>query len=272
MSDRAVQEVAIEKIICRKQVRGVFDEDELTGLAQSIKEQGVLQPLLAHREGSSFVLDDGERRLRAARRVGLSTVPVIVDPRELNAAAVLQRQLVANCQRQDLSAMEKATSIEALMAQTGWCQAEVALKLGLSPGNVSRLLALLDLPEFIQDQVASGAVSASAAYQLSRVGDSATQSRLASEVENGLSRDELAAKVRSPGRRKGSGGSKRQARYVARLGGGRTITFSGAALDSVESLIEWVEQLLVKARKVRSGPQTLDTFLRMLRDEAGGAA
>ena len=273
MSDRAVQEVAIEKITCRKQVRESFDEDELAGLAQSIKEHGVLQPLLAHREGSAFILDDGERRLRAAKRAGLASVPVIVDPHELSGAAILQRQLVTNCQRQDLKAIETATAIESLMKVTRWTQGEVALRLGFSPGKVSRLLALLELPEAIQEQVAAGDLGATAAYQIARAGDAATQERLADEAVQ-KSRSRRAGSGEAKGARKLASGNGAPSRVTAALGGGRTVTLAGTGLVSLDDLVVWLEELLAKARRVRKGQPKgveLSTFAAMLRDEAKAA-
>ena len=273
MSDRAVQEVAIEKITCRKQVRESFDEDELAGLAQSIKEHGVLQPLLAHREGSAFILDDGERRLRAAKRAGLASVPVIVDPHELSGAAILQRQLVTNCQRQDLKAIETATAIESLMKVTRWTQGEVALRLGFSPGKVSRLLALLELPEAIQEQVAAGDLGATAAYQIARAGDAATQERLADEAVQ-KSRSRRAGSGEAKGARKLASGNGGPSRVTAALGGGRTVTLAGTGLVSLDDLVVWLEELLAKARRVRKGQPKgveLSTFAAMLRDEAKAA-
>lgn len=270
MFEKAVQEVPIEKITCRKQVRESFDEDELTGLAQSIKEHGVLQPLLAHREGSAFILDDGERRLRAAKRAGLASVPVIVDPRELEVAAILQRQLVTNCQRQDLKAIETATAIESLMKVTRWTQGEVALRLGFSPGKVSRLLALLELPEAIQEQVAAGDLGATAAYQIARAGDAATQERLADEAVQ-KSRSRRAGAGEAKGSRTVASGNGTPSRVTAALGGGRTVTLAGVGLASLDDMVVWLEELLAKARKVRKGQPKgveLSTFAAMLRDEA----
>jgi len=270
MDDQAIQQVPLDKLVCRKQVRESFGEEELTGLAQSIKENGVLQPLLAHREGTAFVLDDGERRLRAARRAGLATVPVIVDERELGEAESTQRQLVANCQREDLSPMEKARAVDRLMKTTKWSASQVSLKLGLSPASVSKALALLLLPEPVQAQVGSGQIPASTAYELAKIPDSAERARLATEVtQNGLSRDALAGQLKAAKRAASTPVPAASKRFTATLGAGRAVSVSGTGL-TLDKLIDLLEELLAKARKMRPKGVELDTFFRLLRDEAKG--
>lgn len=270
MEDQAVQSVPIDSIVCRRQVRESFDNESLAGLAQSIKESGVLQPLLAHREGTTFVLDDGERRLRAAKRAGLDAVPVIVDDRELCEAEVLQRQLVTNCQREDLSPIEKARAIERLIKATQWTAGQVSAKLGLSPASVSKLLSLLGLPDSMLAQVASGQLAASAAYELAKMPESPEREELATAaVRNGLSRDAVAGKVKSAKRAGAADGSAGTRRFTAALTDGRSVTVTGIAM-TLDAMIELLEELLAKARKARPKGLELDTFLRLLRDEAKG--
>src|SRR5689334_14677345 len=105
----------IASLTVRPQARTTFDEQALVELAQSIREQGILHPLLAHKEGDRIVVDDGERRFRAAKVVGLTTVPVIVTDRPLTAAERLQVQLVSACQRQGLSVLDEARAIKHLI-------------------------------------------------------------------------------------------------------------------------------------------------------------
>jgi ParB family chromosome partitioning protein len=271
MEDQAVQLVPVDSIICRKQVRESFDEESLAGLAQSIAESGVLQPLLAHREGTMFILDDGERRLRAAKRAGLDVVPAIVDGRELGEAEVVHRQLVSNCQREALTPMERAKAIDRLMKATGWTAGQAAAKLGLSPASVSKLLALLTLPEGVQAEVSAGTIAASAAYELAKVPDPSERDRLASSVvQNGLSRDALAAKVRTAKRSASSPAPGAAKRFTAVMSGGRSVTVAGATA-TLDALVDLLEELLGKVRKARPKGVELDTFLRVLRDEAKGA-
>ncbi len=274
MSTRAVQDVSIDQIVCRKQIRERFSEEELAGLAQSIAEHGILQPLLVHREEGAFVLDDGERRLRAAKIAGLSSVPVIVDPRQFSRTAVIERQLIANCQRADLSAIEKARAIDRLVQETKCTASDVAIKLGLSPASVSRLLSLLGLPDSVKKRLEAGELSPSAAYEITRAGDASEQETLAAEASlTGMTRDALTARRKSAATEAASAGSRQTpARVTAKLGAGRTVTLTGPGLTSLDQLVNWLEELLAKARKARPRGVELATFVALLKDEAKAAS
>lgn len=263
-----VESIPLDRILCAPQVRSSFDETEVESLAQSIREVGLMQPIRVRRYDDSWVVIDGERRLRAAKLVGWDAMPAFVEEDELSEPEILQRQLIANCQRQDLSAIDKARAIARLMEQSECNGTQVSRMLGLSQGNVSRLLALLELPGDIQDQVGRGELSASKAYQIARAGDCELQKELAEEVaEKGLSRDALAGRLKA-GRKPGTKLAKAAARCVARLAGGRSVTLAGSGLESVDNLIEWLEELLARARKARPRGMELSTFVALLRDEA----
>lgn len=265
MRDQAVQEVAIDKLVCRPQVRRHFGEEELAGLAQSIRENGILQPLLAHRKGTAFILDDGERRLRAAKKAGLATVPVIVDDRELCRAEVVQRQLVANCQRADLSPMEKASAIERLLSESRMSAAQAAVKLGMSPAQISKLLKLLELPADTQQQVAIGALAPSSAYEIARVSDEQQRLRLAEEAVNGgLTRTHISGKCKAAR----SNGVRRRSRrchdqVLMPLGSGRSVMVRGAGI-TLDALVNWIEELLTKIRSASAGGVALADFIKSL--------
>lgn len=267
MESKGIQQLPIERITVAPQVRGRFDEESIAGLAQTFAEVGFLQPISVRRSGDRWIVTDGERRLRAAKLAGMKSVPVIIEERELSNAEVIQRQLVANCQREELSGVEKAVAIDQLMQETQWSVAQVAVKLGFSPATVSRLLSLLTLPEDVQAKVAAGAISASAAYELARVKDPESQSQLVAEATSGLTRDGLAGKVRTARRSAQAPAKCGPARVTAILGPGRAVTVCGTGL-TLESFIEWLQELLDKARKVRPKGLELDTFLKMLRDQA----
>lgn len=158
MAERVVQEAAIGKLVCPPQVRtssGLRD-DEIAGLAQSIAEVGIIQPLLVREDRDVLIVTDGERRLRAARKLGLTTVPVIVDQRGMSEADVMHRQLVLDAQRVRLNPIERGRAMNRLMTAMGWSGKQIADKLGLGTGTVSRALAVLVLPEEVQQQVAAG--------------------------------------------------------------------------------------------------------------------
>lgn len=247
------------------QPRSVFSEESLQQLAQTLVT-GQLQPVLAYRKEGQLLILDGERRWRAARLAKLSSIEVI----EVDAptpAEAMQQALTVNVQREDLNGIDAARSIARFQELTGWPAAKVAAELGLSPAKISRLLALLRLPESVQELVLSGALSPSVAYQIVQVADPAEQERLAAEaVAGGLSRDAVA------GRRKAKActgqGRRSSPRVVARLEGERTVTMAGAGLDSLDALIEWLEELLGKARKARPRGMELSTFISLLSDQA----
>lgn len=248
------------------QVRRDFNEEELVGLGRSLVA-GQLHPILAYRKGDRIIILDGERRWRAARLAGLKSLDVLVVPEPKGPGDILLAQLAANLQRADLNPVEKAEGIRRAMTESGATASAVASMLGLSTASVSRLLSLLELPGEIQDRVRAGTLAASAAYQIARAESREEQEQLAGEAgKNGLSREALAERVRGDKPQKGR---KAAVRFQAVLGQGRTITLAGEGLTSLEHLVEWTEELLAKARKVRSKGLELATFAALLRDEAG---
>jgi ParB family transcriptional regulator, chromosome partitioning protein len=163
------------------QPRRAFAEAELDGLARSIREHGVLQPLLvrplADAGTAAFELVAGERRWRAAQRAGLHEVPVVV--RALGDAAAIELALVENLQREDLSALEEAAAYRRLIDEFGRTQADLAAAVGKSRSHVANTLRLLSLPEAVRRRLEDGALSAGHARALLAAAD---PSALAGEV------------------------------------------------------------------------------------------
>lgn len=264
---QSLQQAAVEALGTPSNVRKTFDESSIEGLATSIREIGLQQPILVRKVASQLVVIDGERRLRACRRIGLKEVPVIVIDDPLTIADVLSRQLATNLQREDLSVLERAEAIQQLMEQGSMTADQVAKRLGQSPATVSRTLTVLKLPEALRAQVANGKIPADAAYLLARVEEPQRQSELAAEVVGGkLSRDALTRKMKRVRRAEAQAESGPN-RITALLGGGRSITVGGKGL-TLDSLMEALEQLLSRARKSKSQGLSLTTFVRTLRDQA----
>jgi len=267
------QQIGTQLILCQPQIREHFSEESLAGLSRSIKEVGVLQPMLVRRVGEQYVVLDGERRFRAAKMAGLERVPVIVVDGELSAGEIIQRQLVANCQREDLTPIEKARAIERLTREAGWSASQAAAKLGLSPAMVSKLLTLLLLPQELQEQVDSGKVPLSSAYELAKLPDSADREHLANEVACGrLSRERLIAATKSRPAKPAEGTPrKRTKRAVQRvslpLGGGRSVAVAGPGL-TLQSLIEWLESLVERAKSARAHGMEFAEAVKSLRAAA----
>lgn len=203
MSHKVIQNAPIKRLTCKPQIREWMDEESLGGLAQSIKESGILQPILVRREGSEFIVIEGHRRLAAAKMAGLTHVPVVIDDRELSEAEALFRQFVTNCQREDLPVLDKARAVQRLMKAMDWNAAETAVKLGISPSMVSKLLKVLELPAAVQEQIACGSIGLSAAYAIAQAAGPAAQAQLASEAARGaLTREDVAARAKSRKRRR----------------------------------------------------------------------
>jgi len=158
----AVREVAIELIRPGAyQPRRHFDEAELDALAQSVREKGVLQPLLVRQvdeDDAAFELIAGERRWRAAQRAGLHQVPVLV--RQLADVEALEIALIENLQREDLTSIEEAEAYRRLTRDFGRTQADLATALGKSRSHVANTLRLLGLPDVVRRQLETGALSA----------------------------------------------------------------------------------------------------------------
>lgn len=141
----------------RFQPRRQFAETELEELAASVREQGILQPLMVRKSDAGFELVAGERRLRAARRAGLSQVPVVVRP--VNDDQLLEMSLVENIQRADLNPIEEAEAYHRLIHQFNLTQEQAAERVGKSRSAVANFLRLRQLPEPIQAGIVEGALS-----------------------------------------------------------------------------------------------------------------
>jgi len=177
-------------------------------------------------------------------------------------------RLIENFARESFRPLEQATALEQFMKASGLTASEVAKRVGLNPATVTKSVALLNLPQEIREQVDAGFINAAAGYHLARVDNPQVQAELAGQVASGaLSRDQLIGKVKAMKRGNGTP-TKSKSRVTAMIDTQRSIIFSGSGLASVETLIDWLEELLAKARKVRPQNLALGTFISMLRDQA----
>jgi ParB family chromosome partitioning protein len=157
-SKGGVREIEIARVRPNpNQPRVQFDEDSLEELADSIRERGVLQPILLRPEGEEFQIIAGERRWRAAQRASLHTIPAIV--REIDESTVAELALIENIQRQDLNALEEAEGYKQLIKQHGHTQDDVSKIVHKSRSHVTNLLRLLDLPEPVKQSLLKGDIS-----------------------------------------------------------------------------------------------------------------
>lgn len=167
------------------QPRDVFDEDDLTELEHSIREFGVLQPIVVRPipgESDRFELIMGERRWRASRRAGKATVPALI--RETSDEAMLRDALLENLHRADLNPLEEASAYQQLMADFSITQDELSKRIGRSRPQISNTIRLLRLPETIQSRVASGVLSAGHARAILSVEGEDAMQRLADRIVN----------------------------------------------------------------------------------------
>jgi ParB family chromosome partitioning protein len=161
----AGSEVAIDQITPSSfQPRRSFDEAKIDELASSIRNQGIIQPLVVRRKGDQFELIAGERRWRAAMKAGLTRVPVVV--REASDHEALQLALVENLQREDLNPIEEASGYRRLQEEFHWSQEEMAEKVSKSRPAIANSIRLLALPTDVQREVASGNLPAGQARAL----------------------------------------------------------------------------------------------------------
>jgi ParB family chromosome partitioning protein len=199
----AVQEVDIDLIVPNPhQPRTVFSKESLAELTASVREHGVIQPLIVSRsDGNARVLQliAGERRLLAAREAGLKRVPVVV--REASPLGLLELALVENLQREDLGPLEEAAAFRRLVDEFSLTQEAVATRVGRSRSSVANALRLLGLPEEIRASLASGQITAGHARALLSIDDPADQLRVwRAVVDGGLTvrqAEELAKRVQS---------------------------------------------------------------------------
>jgi ParB family chromosome partitioning protein len=181
-SDAQLRELPISEIRANTyQPRNHFDEDALVSLSASIQAVGVLQPILVRELGpDSYELIAGERRWRAARRVGLQTIPAIV--RTVENEASLEQALVENLHREDLGPLEEAAAYQQLVEEFELTQDQVATRVGKSRSAVANTLRLLQLPASIQRLLADGQLSAGHARALLATPDRAFQEKLARAI------------------------------------------------------------------------------------------
>lgn len=160
----------------RYQPRRRFSENELKELSNSIKEQGILQPLLVKKEQNGFELIAGERRLRAAKMAGLNQVPVLI--KDISDTKILELSIVENIQREDLNPIEEAESYYRLMTEFGLTQDQTAQRVGKSRSAVANFLRLRQLPEEVKTGLIENTLSTGHARALLGVESPAQQRRI----------------------------------------------------------------------------------------------
>ncbi len=182
------------------QPRKTFDEASLQELADSIKEHGIVQPIIVKKNIKGYYIVAGERRTKAARLAGLDTIPAIV--RDFNDQEMMEIALIENIQRENLNPIEEAEGYLNIIKSTNMTQEEVSKKFGKSRSYITNLIGLLKLPDSVQTYVKEGKLSMGHARALSKIEDENEIKKLANKaISEGLSVREiegLQSKVMAP--------------------------------------------------------------------------
>jgi len=181
-------DVPVDRVVANpRQPRTVFDRDTLQDLAQSIKRDGILQPIVVRRKNDEFELIMGERRLQASRIAGKKTIPAIIRD-DLATGDSLRLALVENIQRENLNAIEVAEAYRLLIAEFGLSQQDVAAQVGRDRSSIANSIRLLNLPEEVQHMISEGQLSGGHARALLSLPTRKEQLALARKVvERGMS-------------------------------------------------------------------------------------
>jgi ParB family chromosome partitioning protein len=200
-----IAEIELDKIVPNEyQPRKTFQDDALKELAASIKEHGVIQPIIVHRIGTNYGLIAGERRWRASRLAGLKTIPALV--KEATKRELIEQALIENIQREDLNPLEAAEAYKRLQDEFKLTQEDLAKRVGKERSTVTNFLRILSLPKEVKHDLAAGNLSmghAKALLSMERVRDQ--QQAALMIVKKGLSVREaeaLAGKLKNPTKEK----------------------------------------------------------------------
>lgn len=182
-ADDEVREIDIERIVANPyQPRRVFNEEALAELTTSIKEHGVIQPIIVRGKGDGFQVVAGERRLRASKAAGLTRIPAVI--RDYSETQMMEIALVENIQRSDLNPIEEAAAMQRLMNEFGLTQEKMAERVGRSRPYVSNMLRILSLPDDVKDYVSRGTLTMGHARALLALGDVEAIRRAAQRIVN----------------------------------------------------------------------------------------
>ncbi len=200
-----IAEIELDRIVPNEyQPRKIFDDDRLKELAASIREQGVIQPVIVHRIGSNYGLIAGERRWRAARIAGLKTIPALV--REATKRELIEQALIENIQREDLNPLEAAEAFKRLQDEFRITQEDLAKRVGKERSTIANFLRILGLPKEVKQGLSSGALSMGHAKAILGLERARDQVQIAAHIiRKGMSVREaeaFASRLKSPPKEK----------------------------------------------------------------------
>lgn len=183
VEENEVKELPIEKLrVNPYQPRKTFNEESLQELAESIKEHGVIQPIIVKKSIKDYEIVAGERRYRASKLAGKTTIPCII--RDFTDNQMMEIAVLENLQREDLNAIEEALGFEMLMKNLNLTQESLSKRIGKSRSYITNMLGLLTLPEPVKLLVKEGKISTSHARTLSKIEDKTKIEELANKIVN----------------------------------------------------------------------------------------
>ena len=189
------------------QPRSIFHPERMEELAQSIRANGIIQPLIVRRNGQRYELVAGERRWRAAKLAGMETIPVVVQ--DFARDRLLEIALIENIQREDLNALEAAHAFERLAREMGLSHEEIGRRTGKDRSSIANFIRLLKLPAEVQKLVAEGRLAMGQARALLALPDPESQVRIAEKAAaQGMSTRQVEALVRNVTERRSEGGNE----------------------------------------------------------------
>ena len=243
-----IREVPVDRILPNPaQPRLSYDEESLTELADSIREHGVLQPILVRPVGSQFELIAGERRWRASRMAERETIPAIVV--EFDEQTALEVSIIENLQREDVSPLEEAAMFRKMTDHFGYSVRQLAQKVGKDKGYIENRLRLTDAPADVRELLSVRKDTISHAYELMKVGDERKRRRLAKRVMAG---DLTLARLRVLTGGRGDEPSESTPRRRARTRAGEIVAAKAAddaLVDTRGRLAEAVDDLVELLRQ-----------------------
>lgn len=241
----------IERVIPDpNQPRQEFDDDDIQRFAESIRRHGQLHPIRVRWDElhDKWIIVSGERRWRATKTAGLSQIDCFFVDGELSEAEVREQQLVENLLRKDLNPLEEGRAYQSLMELCGWNGKQVAEAIHVTASRVSRALAMLDLPESVQKKVESGTLPKSVAYEISKLSNSAEQSKIASSAHHGLSHSKTVKLVRQRRGKKGQTRTGLKQVFISESGIKVTVTRNAKANyhEVEQALLDALEEVRLR--------------------------
>lgn len=181
--EKEIQEIKINDIEPNsEQPRKFFNDEKINTLAESIKQHGIIQPIVVKNEGNIYKIIAGERRWRAARIAGLKTIPVIV--KNISSRQVMEIALIENIQREDLNPIEEAEAYDKLLKEYNLTQEKLSEVIGKSRSAIANTIRLLILTEKVKNMLIEGAISSGHARTLITITDKEKQETIAEEIVN----------------------------------------------------------------------------------------